>query len=64
MPDPNWRAAPDHSGNQMHGKSFENLIKAANGIFTFAAADRKRSPSERFDIAAPDDRALGIPTSI
>ena len=54
----------DHSENQMHGKSFENMIKGANGIFSFAAADRKRSPNERFDIAAADDHAFGYPTSI
>ncbi len=53
-----------HSDNQMHGKSFENMIKAANGIFTYAAADRKRSPHDRFDISADDDRERGFPTSI
>ncbi len=55
---------PEHSENQMHGKSFENMIKAANGIFTFAAADRKRPPDSIFDIGAEDDRKLGVPTSI
>lgn len=50
--------------NQMHGKNFENLIKASNGMFTSATADRKRSPNERFDIGEEDDRILGIPTSI
>lgn len=52
------------SDNQMHGKSFESLIKAANGIFTHAAADRKRSPNDRFDIRAEDDCDCGFPTSI
>ena len=55
---------PKHSDNQMHGKSFENLIKAANGIFNYAAADRKRSPNDRFDIQAEDDRSRQFPTSI
>ena len=55
---------PERSDNQMHGKSFENLIKAANGIFTYAAADRKRSPNDRFDIGSEDDRTCGFPTSI
>ena len=55
---------PKHSDNQMHGKSFENLIKAANGIFTYAAADRKRSPNDRFDIQAEDDCSRQFPTSI
>jgi len=48
----------------MHGKSFENMIKAANGIFSWAAADRKRSPNDRFDISADDDRKFGLPTSV
>jgi len=53
------------SDSQMvHGKVFENIIKGANGIFSFAAADRKRSPGEKFDISARDDNSLGIPTSI
>ncbi|MYK44495.1 MAG: hypothetical protein F4039_10490 [Gammaproteobacteria bacterium] len=50
--------------NQMHGKAFENHIKAANGIFSYAAADRKRSTGERFDISGDDDLVLKIPTSI
>jgi len=36
----------------MHGKSFENLIKAANGIFKHAAADRERASTDIFDIRA------------
>lgn len=48
----------------MHGKSFENMIKAANGVFTLAAADRPRSPNQMFDIDANDDHAFGFPTSI
>lgn len=55
---------PNQSNNQRHGKVFENLIKAANGIFTLAAADRQRAPNERFDIAADDDIKFGLPTSI
>ena len=50
--------------NQMHGKSFENRIKSANGIFSYAAADRGRQPDERFDIGRQDDNSLGIPTSV
>ncbi|MCY4186706.1 MAG: hypothetical protein OXD45_15515 [Rhodobacteraceae bacterium] len=52
------------SKNQMHGKAFENHIKAANGIFSYAAADRKRSSGEKFDISGTDDTVRGIPTSI
>lgn len=48
----------------MHGKSFENAVKAANGIFSYAVADRKRNPNEPFDIGGADDKARGIPTSI
>ncbi len=55
---------PEYSDNQMHGESFENMIKAANGIFSWAAADRRRSSNDRFDIDAKDDRAFGFPTSI
>ncbi|MGI9252039.1 MAG: hypothetical protein ACR2PR_12770 [Pseudohongiellaceae bacterium] len=54
----------EHSTSQMHGKSFENMIKAANGIFTLAVADRKRSPNNMFDIDAGDDRVHQLPTSI
>ncbi len=51
--------------SQMHGKSFENHLKAANnGIFSYAAADRKRSPNDLFDISAEEDLDRGIPTSI
>lgn len=50
--------------SQMHGKSFENAVKSANGIFSYATADRKRTPNSRFDIAAEDDKERGIPTSI
>jgi len=55
---------PEDSNNRMHGKTFENMIKAAHGIFTYAAADRERSPGEYFDIAAEDDQDRGIPTAI
>lgn len=50
--------------SQMHGKSFENSVKAANGIFSYSAADRKRGPNDIFDIGAQDDKSLNIPTSI
>ena len=51
--------------SQMHGKSFENLIKGANnGIFSHAAADRERTPGERFDIDGDLDMQKGWPTSI
>lgn len=43
--------------DQMHGKSFENAVKSANGVFSYAAADRKRTPNSRFDIKAEDDKA-------
>jgi len=33
---------PKYSDNQLHGRSLENMIKAANGTFSWAAADRKR----------------------
>ncbi len=52
------------TNHQMHGKSFENFIKASNNIFSYATADRKRSSNERFDIGADDDIHLKIPTSI
>ena len=55
---------PEYSRNQMHGKSFENIIKGSSGIFSSAAADRKRSPNERFDIGPGEDQALGLPTSV
>lgn len=50
--------------DQMHGKTFENTVKGANGIFTNAASDRQRGPNDRFDVSAEDDIAHGIPTSI
>jgi len=41
------------------------MIKSASGgMFTYATADRKRSPTDGFDIGASDDACLGIPTSI
>lgn len=55
---------PEQSTNQMHGKSFENMIKAANGIFTLAAADRPRSPNQMFDIDDDDDHAFGFATAV
>ena len=54
----------DHSHNQMHGKSFENIIKATNCIVTSAATDRERSSNSKLDIDGSDDRAHGLPTSI
>ncbi len=54
---------PEYSKNQMHGKSFENMIKAA-GVFGWAAADRKRTPNDRFDLGSVDDGRSGLPTSI
>ena len=55
---------PETTSNQMHGKSFENCIKSSNRIFSHAAADRARSPNERFDIASEDDTEHGLNTSI
>lgn len=52
------------SRNQMHGKTFENLIKGSGGIFRYATSDRQRSQSERFDIDGEDDHCKGYPTSI
>lgn len=49
--------------HQMHGKSFENIIKAC-GLFSHAASDRKRGPGGPFDISAGDDLNFGYPTSI
>lgn len=54
----------DNPSNQMHGKSYENLIKSANGIVSYSATDRKRTHGDRFDIGADDDNDRGIPTSI
>jgi hypothetical protein len=47
--------------NQLHGKKFEDLIKAA--LFP-GAADSARSVTARFDVEAKFDRVLGLPTSI
>ena len=38
--------------NQMHGKSIENMIKTADGIFIWSALDRKRSLNDVFDLRA------------
>jgi len=51
--------------DQMHGKTFENLVKASNhDRFKHSTPDRARRPDERFDISAEDDIKGGIPTSI
>lgn len=50
--------------SQMHGKTFENAVKSANGIVTYAVADRKRGPSDPFDIDGKDGTEKNIPTSI
>ena len=50
--------------NQMHGKKFENWIKTASIIFGHMATDRRRQPTDRFDIGAQEDLKRGIPTSI
>lgn len=50
--------------DQMHGKVFENLVKAANGMFGYAAADRHRAPDEPFDIGAELDICHGLATSV
>lgn len=55
---------PENSNNQIHGKCFENMIKAANGIFSLAAANKQRLPSQIFDIDAGDDQAQSLDTSI
>ncbi len=39
------------------------MIKAA-GVFGWAAADRERTPNDRFDLGSADDGKLGFPTSI
>lgn len=49
--------------NQMHGKVFENIVRAS-GRFSHAASDRKRTPDDRFDVGAEDDNEIGVPTSI
>lgn len=49
------------ASNQLHGKNFEDLIKAA--LFQ-GAADRSRSVNSEFDIEGDFDRVLGLPSSI
>ena len=48
--------------NQLHGKKFEDWIKAC-GRFP-GSSDAARLPTARFDIEARFDRELGLPTSI
>jgi hypothetical protein len=48
--------------NQLHGKKFEDWIKAC-GRFP-GSADAGRSPTARFDIEARFDRERGLPTSV
>lgn len=55
---------PEFSASQMHGKVFENWIKSANGIFSYAASDRRRGANDMFDIGAEDDQKRKMPTSI
>lgn len=46
------------SSNQMHGRTFENLIKGSAGIFSYSSSDRNRLPGERSDIAGFDDHQM------
>jgi len=48
--------------NQLHGKKFEDLIKAC-GLFS-GSADGGRTVIAKFDIEARFDKNLGLPTSI
>lgn len=50
------------TNNQLHGKKFEDFIKAC-GLFP-GAADSGRSATATFDIEARFDKILGLPTSI
>jgi hypothetical protein len=50
------------SSNQLHGKKFEDFIKAC-GLFP-GASDSSRSINAGFDIEAKFDRRKGLPTSI
>ena len=50
------------TNNQLHGKKFEDLIKAC-GLFS-GAADRSRSVTAGMDIEAIFDKQRGLPTSI
>lgn len=50
------------TSNQLHGKKFEDFIKAC-GMFP-GASDAARSATADFDIEAHFDRKLGLPTSI
>ncbi len=49
------------ASNQLHGKSFEDLVKAA--LFQ-GAADRSRSVNSEFDVEGDFDRIYGLPSSI
>jgi hypothetical protein len=48
--------------NQLHGKKFEDLIKAC-GLFS-GAADGGRTVTAKFDIEARFDKSRNLPTSI
>lgn len=50
------------TNNQLHGKKFEDFIKAC-GLFP-GASDAARTATAGFDIEARFDRVLGLPTSI
>jgi hypothetical protein len=50
------------TNNQLHGKKFEDLIKAC-GLFP-GSADGGRPVTARFDIEAKFDKQLQLPTSI
>lgn len=50
------------TSNQLHGKKFEDFIKAC-GLFP-GASDSSRSVNAGFDIEARFDRARGLPTSV
>lgn len=51
------------ANNQMHGKTFENLMKTSSK-FSHSAADKKRSPNDLFDISKEDDVDKKYPTSV
>lgn len=50
------------TSNQLHGKKFEDFIKAC-GMFP-GASDAARTVTAGFDIEARFDRVLGLPTSV
>ena len=49
--------------NQMHGKTFENIVKSSNH-FSHSAADTQRAPTELFDINSNDDVRDNMPSAI